>query len=172
MPVIARVVLFKDWAGSMNLYDEFFSTVAMFNKVGIGYGVLCGIAVAFHGRPRFTGDIDLLIHEKDMDVLKGALERLDHEEAAEPWLLPGTTIILRRFLKVEGQDEMMISVLLTTDHEHLRIIENAVSEESEAGPAPIAAKRDIIWMKRSKNSEQDRVDIWGLEENDEDRESS
>lgn len=156
----------------MNLYDEFFSIVAMFNKLGIRYAVVGGIALAFHGRPRFTRDVDFLLHQKDVDVLKIALERLDYEETAEPWMLPDTPLILRRFLKVEGPDEIMIDVLLASDDEHLKIIEDAVPAESEVGPVPIAARRDIIWMKRSRNSEQDRVDISELEENDGDRESS
>lgn len=156
----------------MNLYDEFFSIVARFNKLGIRYAVVGGIALAFHGRPRFTRDVDLLVHHKDVDVLKMALERLGYAETAEPWTLPGTPLILRRFLKVEGQDEIMIDVLLASDDAHLRIIKDAVAAESEIGFVPVAARRDIIWMKRSRNSDQDRVDISELEENDETRESS
>jgi len=151
----------------MNLYDEFFAIVAMLNQCRIRYAVVGGIALAFHGRPRFTRDVDFLVHQKDMDVLKMALERLDYEETAEPWMLPDTPLVLHRFLKVEGQDEIMIDILLTSDDEHLRIIEDAVPAESEVGPVPVAARRDIIWMKRSRNSDQDRVDISELEENDE-----
>ena len=156
----------------MNLYEEFFSIAATFNKHGIRYAVVGGIALAFHGRPRFTRDVDFLVHQKDEDLLDIALERLDYEETAEPWILPDTPLILRRFLKVEGQDEIMIDVLLASDDEHLRIIEDAIRAESEIGPVPVAARQDIIWMKRSRNSDQDRVDIKELEENDENRESS
>jgi len=156
----------------MNLYEEFFSISAMLNKLGIRYAVVGGIALAFHGRPRFTRDVDFLVHQKDEELLNMALQRLDYEETAEPWILPDTPLILRRFLKVEGQDEIMIDVLLASDDEHLRIIEDAIPAESEIGPVPIATRRDIIWMKRSRNSDQDRVDIKELEENDESRESS
>jgi len=156
----------------MNLYEEFFSISAMLNKLGIRYAVVGGIALAFHGRPRFTRDVDFLVHQKDEELLNMALQRLDYEETAEPWILPDTPLILRRFLKVEGQDEIMIDVLLASADEHLRIIEDAIPAESEIGPVPIATRRDIIWMKRSRNSDQDRVDIKELEENDESRESS
>lgn len=151
----------------MNLYDEFFAIVAVLNQCRIRYAVVGGIALAFHGRPRFTRDVDFLVHQKDLDVLKMALERLDYEETAEPWMLPDTPLVRHRFLKVEGQDEIMIDIFLTSDDEHLRIIEDAVPAESEVGPVPVAARRDIIWMKRSRNSDQDRVDISELEENDE-----
>ncbi|MGA2401096.1 MAG: type II toxin-antitoxin system PemK/MazF family toxin [Syntrophobacteraceae bacterium] len=53
-----------------------------------------------------------------------------------------------------------------------RIIRDADLAESATGLVPVAARRDIIWLKRSRSSDQDRVDISELEANDEDRESS
>lgn len=155
----------------MNLYDEFFAAISIFNKLGIRYAIVGGIALAFHGRPRFTRDVDVLVHQSDMDLLKMALGRLGYDETAEPWVLTNTTLTLRRFLKVEGQDELMIDVLLASDDEHIRIIQDAIPAESAVGQVPVAARRDIIWMKRSRNSDQDRVDIAELEEDDDDRES-
>lgn len=153
----------------MNLYDEFFSIIPLFNKLGIRYAVVGGIALAFHGRPRFTRDVDFLVDQTDMEVMKTVLERLGYEETAEPWVLTNTPLTLRRFLKIEGQDELMIDVLLAHDDAHLRIIQDALPAESEVGPVPVATRRDIIWMKKSRNSDQDRVDILELEANDEDR---
>jgi len=153
----------------MNLYDEFFSIISMLNKLGIRYAVVGGIALAFHGRPRFTRDVDFLVHQEDMSLLKMALARLGYEETAEPWLLTNTTLTLHRFLKIEEQDELMIDVLLGYDDAHLRVIHDAVLAESEVGQVSVATRRDIIWMKKSRNSDQDRVDILELEENDEDR---
>ncbi len=43
----------------MKLYDEFFSSIPFFNKIGIRYAVVGGIALAFHGRPRSTTDTDI-----------------------------------------------------------------------------------------------------------------
>lgn len=156
----------------MNLYDEFFSITSMLLKLGIRYAVVGGIALAFHGRPRFTRDVDFLVYQEDMDLLKMAMERLGYEETAEPWVLTNTSLTLHRFLKVEGQDELMIDVLLAHDDEHLRIIQDAVLADSEVGQVPVATRQSIIWMKRSRNSDQDRVDISELEKNDEDREGS
>ena len=39
----------------MNLFDEFFSMASMFNKLGIRCAL---VGLAFHGRPRFTRDVD------------------------------------------------------------------------------------------------------------------
>jgi len=156
----------------MALYDEFFSIVSAFNKLGVRYAIVGGIALAFHGSPRFTRDIDVLVNEDDMDLVKTGLDSLGYEEMAEPWMFPDSTLTMRRFLNVQGQDELIIDLLLASDDEHLRVIQDAVFAESTVGRVPVAARRDIIWMKKSRNSDQDRVDISELEENDEDREGS
>jgi hypothetical protein len=46
----------------MNLYDEFFSVTSMLLKLGIRYVVVGVIALAFHGRPRFTRGVDFLLY--------------------------------------------------------------------------------------------------------------
>lgn len=156
----------------MNLYDEFFSVTSLFNKLRIRYAVVGGIALAFHSVPRFTRDIDILVRNDDMDLLRTAMDRLGYEETAEPWMLANTTLTLRRFLKIEGEDEIMIDILVANSEEHYMIIQSADLAESRVGTVPIATKLDMIWLKRSRNSAQDRVDILELENNDEDRESS
>jgi hypothetical protein len=156
----------------MDLYDEFFSMISMFNRLGMRYAIVGGIALAFHGRPRFTRDIDVLVNEDDMNLLKAGLGSLGYEETADPWMLPNTTLTLRRFLKVQGQDELMIDLLLASEDEDLRVIQDAVLTESVVGRVPVAGRRDIIRMKKSRNSDQDRVDISELEGNDKDREGS
>lgn len=46
----------------MDVYPDFKELLALFNKHHVEYLVVCGYALAFHGAPRFTGDLDLLIH--------------------------------------------------------------------------------------------------------------
>ena len=74
--------------------------------------------------------------------------------------------------EVVGEDEFIIDVLVANSDEHFEIIRNANLAESTMCMVPVASKRDIIWLRRLRNSDQDRVDISELEENDEDRESS
>jgi hypothetical protein len=156
----------------MNLYDEFFSMISLFNEFGIRYAVVGGIALAFHATPRFTRDIDVLVHKDDMTLLKTAVDRLGYEETAEPWILANTTLTLHRFLKIEGQDELMIDILVADTEDHFRIIRDADHAESGAGMVTVATKRDLIWLKRSRNSAQDRADISELEDDDEDRKNN
>ena len=49
----------------MDLFDEMFGLTSAFNAAQIPYAVAGGMAVAIHGYPRFTKDIDLLILPRD-----------------------------------------------------------------------------------------------------------
>ncbi|OGV63718.1 MAG: hypothetical protein A3K19_17150 [Lentisphaerae bacterium RIFOXYB12_FULL_65_16] len=154
----------------MNLYDEFFALIPYLNKLGVRYAVIGGIAMAFHGRPRFTRDIDVLIHSEDIDLVRMAFQRLDYRETAAPWTFRNTNLTLHRFLKTAGEEEMMVDVLLANAPEDREVISRAVQTEAEVGPVRVADRNDLIRLKAIRNSDQDQVDIKGLQD-DSDRES-
>lgn len=147
----------------MELYDEFFSFIGYLNKLGARYAVVGGIAVAFHGRPRFTRDIDILVHPDDLGLARMAFDRLGYVETAEPWTFRNTNLTLHRFLKVRGEDEMMIDILLANTVGHQKMIEEAVETPSEAGRVRVASRQSLIDLKRARNSNQDKADIEALE---------
>jgi len=45
----------------VDVQPDFRELLALFNKHGVEYLVVGGYALAFHGAPRFTGDMDLLV---------------------------------------------------------------------------------------------------------------
>ena len=45
----------------MEVQPDFKELLSLFNKHDVDYIVVGGYALAFHGAPRFTGDIDLLV---------------------------------------------------------------------------------------------------------------
>jgi hypothetical protein len=49
----------------MDLYEELYTLTGAFDAAAIPYAICGGIAVAIHGYPRFTQDIDLLILPSD-----------------------------------------------------------------------------------------------------------
>ncbi len=46
----------------MEVQTDFRDLLALFNKHDVEYLIVGGYAMAFHGVPRFTGDIDLFVH--------------------------------------------------------------------------------------------------------------
>lgn len=58
------------------LQSDLSEFVALFNALGVEYVVVGGYAVAFHGHPRFTGDIDLFVRPTTENAAR-VLEALD-----------------------------------------------------------------------------------------------
>jgi hypothetical protein len=46
----------------MEPYKDFKELLELFNAKGVEYVVVGGYALAFHGAPRYTGDLDLYVH--------------------------------------------------------------------------------------------------------------
>jgi hypothetical protein len=60
----------------MDIYDEFEKLIDTLNREEIEYAVCGGIAVALHGHPRFTEDVDILIRIDDLDRVSETVEEL------------------------------------------------------------------------------------------------
>jgi hypothetical protein len=149
----------------MNVFEEFKRVVLELEEQSVRYALVGGVAMAFYTEPRFTQDIDLLVESEDFEKTKGILEKDGYFESASPWTFRNIAIELHRFLKIVSQeDEMMIDILVANDEEVRKIIQNAVGADSEEGKVMVANKKDLIWLKRTRDSKQDRADIEKLED--------
>ena len=54
----------------MNVYFEFIRIVEVLNASKVPYAVCGGLAMAVHGYPRATKDIDVLIHPDDLSQVE------------------------------------------------------------------------------------------------------
>lgn len=153
----------------MNVFEEFKGIILELEKQKVRYALVGGVAMAFYSEPRFTRDIDILVDIDDFEKAKGLLEKDGYFESASPLTFRNVAIELLRFLKIVApEDAMMIDILIAKDEEVSRIIQNAVEAESEEGRVMLADKKDLIWLKRSRDSKQDQADIERLE-NEKDR---
>jgi hypothetical protein len=149
----------------MNVFEQFKRLVSELEKQGVQYALVGGVALAFYTEPRFTRDIDLLVDSDDFERIKGVLEKDGYFESASPWTFRNVALELHRFLKAATEeDEMQIDILVAGDEEVRKIIRNAVKAESEEGRIMLADKYDLIWLKRKRDSKQDRADIEKLED--------
>jgi len=149
----------------MNVFEEFKRLVSELERQGLRYTLVGGVAMAFYTEPRFTRDIDLLVDSDDFGRMKGILEKDGYFESASPWTFRNVAIELHRFLKVVNEeDEMLIDILVAKDEEVRKVIQNAVEAESEEGRVMLANKKDLIWLKKTRDSKQDQVDIEKLKD--------
>lgn len=148
----------------MNVFYEFHKVVQHLQEDRVDYALIGGVAVAIHTTPRFTKDIDLLIPEHEIARVADILKREGYFASATPWTFTDSGLTLHRFLKVHELDEMIVDVLVAGDDRHRQIIANACDAEAEGtGVIRVAAKADLIWLKRRRNSKQDQADIERLE---------
>jgi len=144
---------------TLSLYDEFSAIVAAFRKRKLRFAVVGGLAMAFHDEPRFTRDIDLLLHSDDEERLVPAMTKLGYFESSPPFRPRKTPIVLRRFVKVEGEEFIPVDVLIGRARRIDAIVEHAASQRWKRSTVRVATKEDIIKLKKGRSSDQDRVDI-------------
>jgi hypothetical protein len=148
----------------MNVFEEFRKLVIELEKQAVRYALVGGVAMAFYTEPRFTRDIDILVDSEDYQRAKAILEKDGYFESASTWTFRNVAIELHRFLKIAPEDEMMIDILVAKDEDVMRIIQDAVQAESEDGTVRLANKKDLVWLKRLRDSKQDQADIEKLED--------
>jgi len=146
----------------MNIYDEFFAVIKGINAAHIKCALVGGIALSFYVEPRYTKDIDFLVLSSCLDDLKSILKSMGYTFEAEPWACKNTNMTLHRLSKIEGEDSLTIDLLEAREERHCQIIENAITEATAHGLVCIATRQDLIWLKRLRNSAQDRADIEAL----------
>ena len=125
--------------------------------------------MAYHAYARFTHDIDILIKQSEIEGITKILESEGYAASAKPWKFQDE-MELRRFLKIEGEDEMVIDILVAANPRQEEIVDyalEAVSEES--GSVKVASKEDLIWLKSIRNSPIDQVDIETLKNENKDK---
>lgn len=73
---------------------------------------------------------------------------------------------LHRFIKTADKEHMQLIVITANVKRSQQIITNALKAESEHGIVRVAQKKDLIWMKEQRNSDQDKLDIKKLKATD------
>jgi hypothetical protein len=143
----------------MNLFDEFSAIVKAFQKKKMRFAVVGGLAMAFYDEPRFTRDIDLLLHSEDEAKLIDVMATLGYFESAKPWRFSNAPIVLRRFVKTQGEEFLPVDFLVGQTKRIDAIVDNAVNQLWSRGTVRVAKKDDIIKLKKGRGSDQDKVDI-------------
>lgn len=136
----------------IDLADEFQAVISALAEHAIEYAVCGGLAMAIHGLPRATVDIDLLIRPEDEERVYAAVGPLGLE--------------IRRVSKFDpAGDTLMLDLLLVTSafedvwRDRMRI-------ESEFGPISVVSRRGLIELKSGRMSGVDQDDIKRLRDED------
>ena len=145
----------------MEFHRDFAELCSLLNANGVEFLIIGGYAVAFHGAPRFTGDMDLLVRPT-MDQVTRLLTALQQfgfstAEASPEYLLERQKIL--QLGRVPVQVHIMTSVTAVSWEEAW-----ASRQESTYGDVPVyfMGIETLITNKRAVGRTKDLADIEAL----------
>lgn len=149
---------------AIDLYEELRKVAQALDKAGLPYAVAGGIAVAVHGAPRATADIDILIRPEDADAVVGIIEGLGFPLAGGPVRFTDGMLLWRR---TRVQDGMHLTVDLMHVDENLQDAwDSRATVQTAWGPLSVVSREALVRMKVAAGRPRDLDDAQRLTEGD------
>jgi hypothetical protein len=147
----------------MNLSKDLSEFIGLLRSTGVKYLIVGGHAVAFHGHPRFTGDIDFFVERSEANASR--LEKVlqdfgfgDLGLTAADFLEPSIVVQL-------GRPPRRIDLLTSIDGvEFESAWSHRVDTEMGGYPVHFIGKQDLLRNKRATGRAQDLADLQRLED--------
>lgn len=153
----------------VDLFAEVVALTAALDAASIDYAICGGVALAVHGAPRATKDIDLLAREVDLPRLREVVRSRGFTIEALPMTFSSSGISICRFTKIEPDGRtLMLDVLLAEGP-----LESVWQTRARVAFAAIEAPGSALWvvsrdglitLKLAAGRPQDIVDIQRLQE--------
>jgi hypothetical protein len=153
----------------VDLFAEVVALTAALEAAAVDYAICGGVALAIHGAPRATRDIDLLVREADLPRLRDILRARGFKIEALPMTFSSSGISIRRFTKIEPDERtLMVDVLLAEGAlETVWMTRSRVAFERTDAPEAelwVVSRAGLITLKLVAGRPQDIADIQRLEE--------
>jgi len=147
----------------MEIPNDFKELLVLFNSYKVEYLIIGGYALAFHGVPRVTGDIDLFVRPTDENAER-ILEALDAfgfgslNLSKSDFTTPGMVVQL-------GVPPMRVDLITK--------VSGVSWEEADAGkvsgsydniPVHFIGRRDFVANKKATGRKKDQADVEALGE--------
>jgi len=148
----------------IDLHQEFIAIMRAFEQQGLPYAVCGGLAMAMHGFPRATVDIDLLVPDDHLNDARSCLTKLGYTHESGWLALAGGGVRLFRVVKLDpAAGDFLVVDLLVASGDLASVWEQRQRQETDAGPVWVVSQSGLIAMKRGRGSKQDMADIENLE---------
>ena len=146
------MALSKDWREFLELL----------NSRGVDYVIVGAQSLAFHGRPRYTGDLDILVRPT-RDNAEQLVEVLNQFGFAHPGFKEPDFIEPEQMIQL-GRAPSRIDLLTSITGVHIdEAFATKVSATMDGIPVSILGKEALIRNKRAVGRPQDLADLESLE---------
>ena len=143
----------------LSLEQELRQLVRLYNQEQIEYALCGGMAVAIHGYPRFTKDIDFLIPANCLEQAKEVAAQAGFIDESGRIPLPDSDVY--RIIKVDGADYRILDLLVPKSLETVAWSQRQWFDW-EGLPLCAVSVEGLVEMKRTAGRDQDLIDIKNL----------
>ena len=149
----------------LDLYEELKGLIARLDEGGFPYALCGGLALALHGIPRATIDIDILIQRESLGEIQAIVGGLGYIIKAEPMTFSQGDVEIHRFSKKDEETGywLPLDFLLVTPRVK-RVWESRQERQWEEGTLWVVSQEGLIYLKSLRGSGQDLEDIQKLKE--------
>lgn len=148
---------------AVDLLAELTVIVQALDDAGIEYALCGGVALAVHGLPRATKDIDMLVREADIEVFRAVAKRLGFTFEALPMTFSSSGVTVRRFTKLSGPTPLMLDALIA-DGPLAAVWDRREQLPYSGGTIWVVSREGLISLKLAAARPQDLVDVQRLQE--------
>lgn len=149
----------------IDLYEEFKSLTNSLEKHGVEYALCGGLAMAVHGLPRATVDIDLLIESKSLEEIRTVAANCGYSITGLAMSFAGGSIEMRRFTKIDPESGTVLPLdLILVTPAVAGAWESRERVQWQEGSFWVVSRAGLIAMKSLRGSGQDQDDISLLQE--------
>jgi hypothetical protein len=149
----------------VDLYRELADLVSLLEERRIEYALCGGIALAIHGAPRATQDIDLLVRAEGLDALRAAARDRGFTFESLPMEFSSSGITAIRFTKLIDDLPLMLDALIA-EGPLSAVWQTRLTMAFEGGQIHVVSKAGLVTMKLAAGRPQDIADLKRLAELD------
>ena len=143
----------------IDLLEEVKQVIDCLDRAGIPYALCGGLAMAVHGYPRATVDIDILVLADDQARVEKAAALLGFTIHAQPMHFRGGAVEIRRTSKVVDPGQILsLDLLLVTDAVR-PVWDGRQTLEWDFGKISVVSREGLVALKSLRGSGLDQDDI-------------
>lgn len=149
----------------IDVYAELKRIISALTENNVEYAVCGGWAMAIHGVPRATIDIDLMISADSLEKVFDIAKSNDYWLEGLPMSFHNGQIEIRRISKIDDETGfvLMLDLLLVTP-EIIDVWQNKLIKPLENGSVSVVSREGLIKLKTLSGRTQDKADVEKLME--------
>ena len=144
------------------LFDELNDLIELLEKSGIEYAVCGGLALAIHGFPRATFDIDILIKPESLEKAYEIVAGKGYDIRGLDMSFKERAVEIRRVSKIDSDGEVLSLDFLLVTPKVEDVWETKEEYDWQGKDLWLVSREGLIKMKTLAGRDKDLIDLGSL----------